>query len=430
MNELELAAEEAALKKRGLLDQVQDVGSRVARSGAGQKVGGLLEFMADTGASMISPAYKENLIARNKMGREEELRQRGQAFSDDLYGAPAQEQQYDSITRELFEQDNPGQELPLIQTPGTGLSGGEFTIRDYLQRQQSNPNKATAIAASQMMRDQMEPVAQANKYSNIVRGAQGNAFGIDNQGRQVRLPGDAVPQKEQHALVENHINTRDSLDSLADKETYKITGKFRGDRLNKVDGTISTARDVASSISETRLLLNDLYKKTGNKSTGFGSYLAKIPAFQAKDWYEAKEVIISRLAVDKMKELKAMSPTGSTGFGALSERELETLQKQLGSLEQSLDPEDIQRNIAQIMRLLQKSESKFNRVVADEVKWFNRNKLPGTEALDINNYGPSANSRTTPEEDTREYGGTVPDKDGYIYRIGPDGSQQRKKVGG
>lgn len=109
------------------------------------------------------------------------------------------------------------------------------------------------------------------------------------------------------------------------------------------------------------------------------SLVKDIPTFPAMSWNEKKEVIVSRLAVDKMSELKAMSPSGSTGFGALSERELDLLQKQLGSLEQAQGEKPIKKQIAQIQKLIKGSINKFSKARTQEVSWFNRNRTSDLE---------------------------------------------------
>ena len=137
-------------------------GSDIADSSIGRIASGLGSFLLDTGASMISPAYKENLIGQNKMIREEGLRKRGRAYSDKLWGQEASTTPYDAITQELVKEDmqssGPVQPygMPQQEVAGTGMMGGKMTIQDYLQKQQSNPNKAIGMAANSMLADRLK----------------------------------------------------------------------------------------------------------------------------------------------------------------------------------------------------------------------------------------------------------------------------------
>lgn len=55
----------------------------------------------------------------------------------------------------------------------------------------------------------------------------------------------------------------------------------------------------------------------------------------------------SNAALNSMLELKRLSPTGSTGFGALSAPELKVLQNQFASLDPFTDPELVRKNLVQ-----------------------------------------------------------------------------------
>lgn len=270
-----------------------------------------------------------------------------------------------------------------------------------------SPDAAGRAGAAKMMTDRFAPrSAQQPKsmYAKTWQGAEGNTFGVNPETNQVdQLQGAVTPQRDKGPLVTVQNNLAD-MGNLADKETYKLMGKYRGNRLSSFNKVMDTSRSVADSISETKNMLNDLAARTGVETTGFASLANQIPHLGPKGWLEAKDVIVSRLAVDKMAELKALSPTGSTGFGALSQKELETLQKQLGSLEQSQSPRDIQKNITQILRLLSKSEAKFGKVQADEIKWYNKNRLPNMEEYKAESPGPKAISDMTDDEIRAELG--------------------------
>lgn len=63
---------------------------------------------------------------------------------------------------------------------------------------------------------------------------------------------------------------------------------------------------------------------------------------------QALNPVRGNVAVSKMAELKANSPTGSTGFGALSEKELALLERLKGSTEVGLGEDELQNNLRSI----------------------------------------------------------------------------------
>lgn len=94
--------------------------------------------------------------------------------------------------------------------------------------------------------------------------------------------------------------------------------------------------------------LDALDESTNAWSTGWGSLLSGVPETDAMAWNQRKTTILSSMALDKMMELKAASPTGSTGFGALNEKELEVLQTHIAALKQANRAPEIKSAIRRI----------------------------------------------------------------------------------
>ena len=120
--------------------------------------------------------------------------------------------------------------------------------------------------------------------------------------------------------------------------------------------------------------LNELSDMTNNWTTGIGGTLLKqIPQTAAKDWEERKTTVLSSMGLDKMMQLKAASPTGSTGFGALNAKELEVLQTHIASLNQAQSPRAIQGAIHRINKHLGRIKSN----ILDDRKrsevWYKKN---------------------------------------------------------
>ena len=113
--------------------------------------------------------------------------------------------------------------------------------------------------------------------------------------------------------------------------------------------------------NETKRLLNEMSGLAKHDTVGFGSWLRKTPLADATYVAELKSTIQSRLALAKMMALKAASSTGSTGFGALSEKELKLLTDYQGSLALAQNPEDIKKVILKIYNHLEHSNSEYSK---------------------------------------------------------------------
>lgn len=126
--------------------------------------------------------------------------------------------------------------------------------------------------------------------------------------------------------------------------------------------------------------LDELANSATGWSTGMGAVLKDLPTSDANAWQTMKVGVLSGLGLDKMAELKSLSPTGSTGFGALNEKELELLVSYRGKLEQTNNPKQIKRIIGNMQRLINNSRKRVVRRLTNAQKRFD--KLAGDYEYD------------------------------------------------
>jgi len=141
--------------------------------------------------------------------------------------------------------------------------------------------------------------------------------------------------------------------------------------LGKTEGEMGRVEDARKDAAEAELKkLKDL-KTAGEKSADvqanveevltlkeklvFGSGLAAKaaslnPASDAAALDKSIRSLQSKLGLLVMTELKAMSATGATGFGSLSERELELLLNALTPLDVGMDDANLERNLQTVAR--------------------------------------------------------------------------------
>ena len=84
--------------------------------------------------------------------------------------------------------------------------------------------------------------------------------------------------------------------------------------------------------------------------TGAGSLLKSIPGSNAYDASQLIETIVANVGFDRLQQMREASPTGGA-LGAVSERELSTLQAVLGSLDQSQSQAQLEYNLSRLEEL-------------------------------------------------------------------------------
>jgi len=348
----------------GLLDSI---GEGVQNVGYGAL--GLLGNVGEAYLAAKAPAMYKHIASNRDYKRDQQARDKWASGMSLLRGREEKNLAPDAFTDE---------EARVAQQYGhERVYQDKFTPDwvDAAQYMAKAPDASYRTAGAGSVRDQFDPTEASLPWSSIKTDDAGHAYGMNRQsGQWGQLPGSQenpmhVRQRAPLVQIDNRINTAPELENMADKETYKITGKYRGDRLTQFNNVLRANTEVVDSINVTKNKLNKLFGITGDATTGYASLLTKlqIPGMAATDWNEAKDVIVSRLAVDKMAELKSLSATGSSGFGALSQKELEVLQKH------------------EIIKLLDKSEGKFRKARKDEIGWYNRNKLPNMETYSEEN---------------------------------------------
>lgn len=97
-------------------------------------------------------------------------------------------------------------------------------------------------------------------------------------------------------------------------------------------------------------------------AAGYNSLLSSIPETQANALRARLDKVKSNIALETLKELKDHSPTGASGFGALSEGELRVITDRLGKLDQSMTADELQKVLMDI-------DQSILRVNQNQQKW-------------------------------------------------------------
>ena len=122
-------------------------------------------------------------------------------------------------------------------------------------------------------------------------------------------------------------------------------------------------RSLEGKLEQNKILLKaiqDAKAKISPLSTGVpGAILGYIPQSDALDLEKKIDTIKGNLGIDKLTEMKETSKTGASGFGALSENELNLLTSVKGSLDRWQSEEELLSTLDQIEQMVINNEPKL-----------------------------------------------------------------------
>lgn len=252
---------------------------------------------------------------------------------------------------------------PLVQA-GIGLAtGGPQGMHQGIQAAQGFANQRrqqqlmpleTAYKQAQISKLQREAQVGPERYGKDIKVFQvpDGKGGIKTIGVQAGAGGD-VKYHDLSSGGENLTLSRGVMqvgDQLIDKSTGQpvrdvggaIAGeagaKVRGKETAELEFSMPKARasmDAANAkVGIVRSKIEQALPMVSNWTVGPGSYLANLPATQARNLREVANTIIANLGFDELQEMRANSPTGGA-LGQVAVQELEMLQKTKTSLDQA-----------------------------------------------------------------------------------------------
>jgi hypothetical protein len=104
-----------------------------------------------------------------------------------------------------------------------------------------------------------------------------------------------------------------------------------------------------------------------NLTSGIGgTLLSKIPATQALDIKKNIQTIKAAIGIDQLQQMRAAAKNGASGFGQLSERELDVVQTAISNLDQDQSPKQLVQNLNKIKTHFQRFQMAVNGVDPDK----------------------------------------------------------------
>ena len=250
------------------------------------------------------------------------------------------------------------------------------------------------------MADQVD-MAKANDPDatprEVARGNQvANVLGLELKTGQPSVTAGGLTFDQQLALrKQNFAEGKFDYELAKDAQATYTAGIEASQKATTEEAQADTAgRTMVSAISN----MNDAMTRMGGRSgeffgSGFfGKASSFIPGTSAYDQVADVEFLQSNVALNAMSELKELSPTGSTGFGALSEKELRVLTDKYANLNPFTSPDLFQKNLKQL-------QGEFNNMLNNA--WDKHSKEYSPEAANAiyGNRGGSASGATgTPSQ--------------------------------
>lgn len=151
-------------------------------------------------------------------------------------------------------------------------------------------------------------------------------------------------QKEKQALI---------TDKKKEEESIKANQLKKESALRDLDRLLGSKEQIG--------IIDRAISQVDPWTTSQGGIISRFFAGpQSKDLEQNISTIQSNTALQTLMDLKSSSPTGASGLGALSEKELELLTTKMRSLNPEQSPEQVKRNLLEIFAELKTMRDKIS----------------------------------------------------------------------
>jgi hypothetical protein len=230
------------------------------------------------------------------------------------------------------------------------------------QAPQAQPG-ATPYVVDPSLPPEVQAAIRANPDAGSAQGIQ--ALNMPGQGGQLHsVPKPMTPaqqlqmQMEQARLsLAQRADQRDQQRlSLAEQQAARVVQPKPADQA-KAEKLAAARSDALDSVNQAIDGIDTLTKSGGFDQLGTftGDVLGYIPHTQTRDARNALETVKNQVLLTTLGKLKALSATGASGFGALSNQEGKILQNSIANLETAQSHDAIVHNLHVIRLTLQRA---------------------------------------------------------------------------
>jgi hypothetical protein len=240
---------------------------------------------------------------------------------------------------------------------GTGSFAGDSAARE--QRIADRPDFGAARASQNIPSDVQEALnkpAQQRTPQETQRLAQWEG---STQAQQMRAQGTGPFAQEDRMSLQDQIAIR--RQNLAEQKfEYDLVKDAKTTYSEEIESLKKASTEEAKAESVGRGLVRsvgDMREVMHRAASRLDKFMATDMVGKAASFWKGSEAdaqeqdfafLKSNVALNAMMELKRLSPTGSTGFGALNTEELKTLQNQFAALDPFTDSKLVRKNLKQL----------------------------------------------------------------------------------
>lgn len=164
------------------------------------------------------------------------------------------------------------------------------------------------------------------------------------------------------------------------KTILENTAKLGTAKVRAAEPVPPSPQAKALALDKNDALLNNIaYARSliGKYSIGVpGMVLGKFSSTQATDLRNALTDIIAPNVIETLNEMKSQSKTGASGFGALSEKELDIVKGSMGLLKPDMSANAMQRQLAKIETHYKKARAYMNNEDANSPEVMRKYSIP------------------------------------------------------
>jgi hypothetical protein len=205
----------------------------------------------------------------------------------------------------------------------------------------------------------LPPAVQAAIRANPDAGsAQGITSMPMPQGQQLRsAPKPPDPIALAHLQLAESADARDAARLQLAQAAAARAGAPKPADSAKAEKLAAARADALDSVNQAISGIDSLTHSGGfqNLGTFTGDLLGHIPHTQTRDAQNALETVKNQVLLTTLGKLKALSATGASGFGALSNQEGKILQNSIANLETAQTHDAIVHNLRVIQQTLQRA---------------------------------------------------------------------------
>ncbi|RLC97451.1 MAG: hypothetical protein DRI46_13010 [Chloroflexi bacterium] len=333
------------------------------------------------------PSYEEQM-AQYKMQMQQYEENKVRAQQNEVMDAISP---YAKIARGSMADPVLQNQSDLQQAMAGTLSGHKRGIESYLASMKGRGDVQRANQKHQYKQD--NPLREsANKklqYANIYAGRDVNdttPLTSDDQRVAFDRANRAPTWLNQRTQFQEPGSGQTVPINIAEEQVQEKVGQGIGDRLVDYEKTIAKKEMRMIELDNYVNSLNYLEENVGPWTTGYGAALQFAPTGPARDWKNELDSVNAKAVVDTMSQLKALSSTGSTGFGAVNIQELMVMMNKWGKIDEFASDTQIKRQVKIRKNIMGKIKKRLVRAMTEEKAWRKRNNshMPNEPATSRN----------------------------------------------